>query len=61
MPKILIVYYSHTGNTEKMAKAVAEGARTVQKVEVELKRYEPPWGLADFDAVLIGAPTITIT
>lgn len=57
MPKILIVYYSHTGNTEKMAKAIAEGARTVQEVEVELKRYESPWSLVNFDAVLIGAPT----
>jgi NAD(P)H dehydrogenase (quinone) len=57
MSKILIVYYSHTGNTEKMAKAIAEGARTVQGVEVDLKRYEAPQRLIDFDAVLIGAPT----
>jgi len=57
MSKILIVYYSHTGNTEKMAKAVAEGIRTVQKVEVELKRHESPWSLDSFDAILIGAPT----
>jgi flavodoxin len=42
MPKILIVYYSHTENTEKMAKAIVEGARTVQQVEVELKRHELP-------------------
>ena len=57
MPKILIVYYSHSGNTEKMAKAIAEGARTVQGVEVELKYYESPEKLVNFDAVLIGAPT----
>jgi flavorubredoxin len=57
MSKILIVYYSHTGNTEKMAEAIAEGARTVQEVEVEIKRSESPWNLADFDAILIGAPT----
>jgi len=57
MPKILIAYYSHTGNTEKMAKVVAEGARTVQEVEVELKRYESPWRLASFDAIMVGAPT----
>jgi len=42
MPKILIVYYSKTENTEKMAKAIAEGAGTFQ-VEVELKRSETPW------------------
>jgi flavodoxin I len=57
MPKILIVYYSNTGNTEKMAKAIAEGAGTIQEVEVELKRHESPWRLASFDAILIGAPT----
>jgi flavodoxin I len=55
--KILIVYYSHTGNTERMAKAIAEGARTVQGVEVDVKRYESPQRLIEFDAVLIGAPT----
>ena len=57
MPKILIIYYSHTGNTEKMAEAIAEGAKSVQGVEVELKRHGSTWGLADFDAILIGAPT----
>ena len=56
MPKILIVYYSKTENTEKMAKAIAEGAET-SRVEVELKRSETPWKLASFDAILIGAPT----
>ncbi|UCC33971.1 MAG: FprA family A-type flavoprotein [Candidatus Bathyarchaeota archaeon] len=57
MSKILVVYYTHTGNTEKMAQAVAEGAKAVQGVEVELKRQASPWKLADFDAILIGAPT----
>jgi flavorubredoxin len=57
MPKILIVYYSKTENTEKMAKAIAEGAGTFKEVEVELKRSETPWRLASFDAILVGAPT----
>ena len=57
MPKILIVYYSHTENTEKMAKAIAEGARTAKGVEVKLKRHESPWSLNSYDAILIGAPT----
>lgn len=57
VPKILIVYYSHTGNTEKMANAITEGARSIQGVEVELKRHASTWDLADFDAILIGAPT----
>ena len=57
MSKILIVYYTHTGNTGKMASAIAEGARAIQGVEVELKNYESPQKLAKIDALLIGAPT----
>jgi multimeric flavodoxin WrbA len=38
MAKILIVYHSQTGNTEKMAQAVADGARTVKGAEVILKK-----------------------
>ncbi|MDP2753064.1 MAG: flavodoxin domain-containing protein [Nitrospirota bacterium] len=37
-PKILIVYASRTGNTEKLAQAIAEGAMSVGGVVVELKR-----------------------
>jgi len=57
MTKILILYYSRTGNTEKMAKAVAEGAKTVPKVEVELNYYVAPETLSNFDAILVGIPT----
>ena len=57
MPKILILYYSRTGNTQKMARAVAEGVRTAQGVEVELKYHATPEELADFDAIVIGVPT----
>lgn len=57
MPKILVLYYSRTGNTEKMAKAVVEGARTVQGVNVELAFKADPEMLMDFDAVIIGIPT----
>jgi flavorubredoxin len=57
MAKILILYYSHTGNTEKMAKAIAEGARSIQGVEVEIKNYESPQRLVNYDAILVGAPT----
>jgi flavodoxin I len=55
--KILILYYSQTGNTQKMARAVAEGARTVQGVDVEVKYYATPEELAGFDAVVVGIPT----
>lgn len=40
-----------------MAKAIAKGTRTIQGVEVELKRYGSAWGLDSYDAILIGAPT----
>jgi len=55
--KILVLYYSRTGNTKKMARAVAEGARSVQGVEVELNYYVSPEELAGFDAILVGAAT----
>ena len=57
MNKILIVYYSRSGNTKKMAIAIAEGVKTVSGVEVELKNYESPEKLVNFNAILIGAPT----
>ncbi len=57
MSKILVLYYSRTGNTEKMARAVAEGARSVQGVEVELNYYVSPEELAGFDAILVGVAT----
>jgi len=34
MPRILILYYSRTGNTQKMAEAVAEEARDIPGVNV---------------------------
>ena len=38
MTKILIVYHSQTGHTEKMAQAVAQGAKSIEGVEVILKK-----------------------
>ena len=38
MIKILVVYYSSYGHVEQMAQAQAEGARTVDDVEVVVKR-----------------------
>lgn len=58
MSKILIVFYSKSGNTEKMAKLIAEGVeqggvradvRRVQDVAVE--------ELLDFDGIISGSPT----
>jgi len=38
--KVLVVFYSMYGNTAKLAKAVAEGARKVENVEVSLRQVE---------------------
>lgn len=57
MSKILVLYYSRTGNTEKMANAVAEGAKAVENVEVELNYFVQPEELIQFDAILVGTPT----
>lgn len=55
--KLLIIYDSQTGNTEKMAEAVAEGARSVAGVEVSLKYYARPEELAEAAALILGSPT----
>ncbi len=57
MTKILVLYYSRTGNTEKMAKAVVEGAKNVGKVDVELSYFVEAEDLGQFDAILVGTPT----
>ena len=58
MPKVLIVYYSRSGNTEAMAKLVAEGVES-EGVEVECKAVADV-AVADLltvDGLVIGSPT----
>ncbi len=57
MSDILVVYYSRAGNTEKLAKAVAEGVRegrgnpTVKSVdEVDVSE------LPEYDGIIAGSP-----
>jgi flavodoxin I len=57
MPKVLVLYYSRTGNTEKMARAVVEGAKTVEGTEPELTYYVAPETLSSFEAMIVGTPT----
>lgn len=38
MSKVLVIYYSSYGHIETMAKAVAEGARSVDGTEVDIRR-----------------------
>ena len=57
MPKMLVLYYSRTRNTERMAESVAKGAREISGVQVELEYHVTPERLAEFDAIAIGVPT----
>ncbi len=57
MPQILILYYSRTGNTEKMAKAISEGIKVLPGFEVELTYRANPESLKDYDAIVVGVPT----
>lgn len=57
MPKLIIIYDSRTGNTEKMARAIAEGAESIEGVAVVLKFHAKPGELADADAIILGSPT----
>jgi len=56
MKKILVLYYSRSGNTEKMAKAIVEGAKK-DNIVVDLYFRVEPQELSGFDAIIIGAPT----
>jgi len=58
MIKVLILYYSRSGNVEALAKAVAEGAERVENVKAELKRvdYATVEDLISCDAVAFGSP-----
>ncbi len=38
MTRVLVLYYSMYGHVERMAEAIAEGARAVEGVEVRIKR-----------------------
>ncbi len=59
MASVLIVYDSGTGNTEKMAFTVAQGARQVAGVSVEVKKSEQATleDLLNADGIIMGSPT----
>jgi flavorubredoxin len=59
MTKVVIIYDSKSGNTETMAKSIAEGAKAVNGVEVLLKKLGEPFSLRileDADALILGSP-----
>jgi NAD(P)H dehydrogenase (quinone) len=55
---VLVVYHSASGNTEKMAQGVAEGAKAVSGTSVVLKRVGEATAddLLSCDAVIVGSP-----
>jgi len=60
MPKIIILYDTFAGNTEAMAKAVAEGVNKVENVKVEIYKIGtrfPMSALNDAEGIIVGSPT----
>lgn len=55
---VLVAYYSLTGNTEKMARGVTQGVRSVNEAVAVLKRVEDVTAddLFSSDAIIIGSP-----
>jgi len=58
MAEVLIIYHSQTGNTEKMAKALAEGAKRVSGTGVILKKATEATleDLINSSGIAIGSP-----
>ena len=56
--KVLVTYHSASGSTEKMAAAVAEGARMNAQAHVVMKRVEQVVAedLFSADAIIVGSP-----
>ncbi len=40
MPKVLVLFHSRTGNTARLAEAIADGARSVRFTEVDVLRLD---------------------
>ncbi len=57
--KVLVVFYSATGNTEKMARAVAEGVRSVPGASVTVKACNDVTveDVEGADGMVLGSPT----
>jgi NAD(P)H dehydrogenase (quinone) len=58
MAKVLVLYYSRSGNTARMAELVAEGAKE-SGADVSLKAVGDVTAadLPNYDAIIIGTPT----
>jgi len=58
LSKVLICYYSRTGNTKAMALKIADGVRN-SGVEVTLKRVQDtlPSDFLKYEGIILGSPT----
>jgi NAD(P)H dehydrogenase (quinone) len=56
--RILVSYYSETGNTEKLAQAVAKGAASVPGIDVTLRKTTEvkDEDILRFDGIVLGTP-----
>jgi len=60
MSKVVVIYDSKTGLTEKMAKAVVEGVKEVRGIEVELFKAGTPFSISkiiEADDIILGSPS----
>lgn len=59
MPKVLIIYFTESGNTKKMAEYIAEGMRKEEDIKVEVKPVNEANidELPSADGIIIGSPT----
>jgi flavodoxin len=54
--KILVTYFSQTGNTEKIAKAICEEASLTNDVQLKKLEEVSPDDLAEYNFIFIGSP-----
>jgi flavodoxin I len=54
--KVLVTYYSDTGNTEKIAKAIYEEASKNHQAQLKKIKEVKPEDLGNYDLVFLGAP-----
>lgn len=58
MSKVLIIYYSRSGNTATMAQEIAKGIKE-EGLEVDIKKVEEvePEALLGYEGIIVGSPT----
>jgi NAD(P)H dehydrogenase (quinone) len=59
MARVLITYFSKSGNTKEMAQSIKEGLDSLSDVEVSLKKVQDTTidDLRSSDGIIIGSPT----